>query len=142
MWDWLRRFFRRETPGSGVPGKLGTVKRIVRDKGFGFIRSGDGQEVFFHRSALVGIELRGLYEGQQVEFTLEESPKGPRATSVRRTSDGPDGRRSEQQGAPRGAKGAEGDGRSKHQKDRQKPGYRRDRGRHPGAEGKRNRGEG
>lgn len=142
MWNWLRRLFRRETPVSAVPSTQGTVKRIVRDKGFGFIRSADGQEVFFHRSALVGLELRGLYEGQQVEFLLEEGPKGFRATSVRRTSEDSEDRRSEQRGAPGNATEAEGDGRARRGKDRQQSGYRRDRGRHPGGEGKKSRGEG
>jgi CspA family cold shock protein len=84
MWSWFRRFFKRESPASAAPSVRGTIKRIVRDRGFGFIRSTDGKEVFFHRSALMGMDLRSLSEGQKVEFVLEDSPKGPRASRVRR----------------------------------------------------------
>jgi cold shock protein len=61
----------------------GTVKRLIRDRGFGFIRSTDGQEVFFHRSALRLLNFDGIKEGQLVEFETESGEKGPRATSVR-----------------------------------------------------------
>lgn len=61
----------------------GTIKRIIRDRGFGFIRSTDGQEVFFHRSGLQQLNFDGLKEGEQVEFEIERGEKGPRATSVR-----------------------------------------------------------
>ena len=61
----------------------GTVKRVIRDRGFGFIRSTDGQEVFFHRSALQQLNFDGLKEGEAVEFEMERGEKGPRATSVR-----------------------------------------------------------
>lgn len=83
MWSWFRRLFKRESPASAAPPARGTVKRIVRDRGFGFIRSADGKEVFFHRSALVGMDMGALSEGQKVEFMLEDSPKGPRASRVR-----------------------------------------------------------
>ena len=61
----------------------GTIKRVVRDRGFGFIRSTDGQEVFFHRNGLQQIDFEGLQEGATVEFEVEQSEKGPRATNVR-----------------------------------------------------------
>jgi len=61
----------------------GTIKRVVRDRGFGFIRSSDGQEVFFHRSGLQQITFEGLQEGTNVEFEVERGEKGPRATNVR-----------------------------------------------------------
>lgn len=61
----------------------GTIKRIIRDRGFGFIRSTDGQEVFFHRSSLQHLNFDGLKEGEVVEFEMERGEKGPRATSVR-----------------------------------------------------------
>ncbi|OGG54066.1 MAG: hypothetical protein A3F84_17495 [Candidatus Handelsmanbacteria bacterium RIFCSPLOWO2_12_FULL_64_10] len=83
MWNWLRRLFKGASPAPDTPLARGTVKRIVRDRGFGFIRSTDGKEVFFHRSALVGLDIGRLSEGQKVEFVLEESPKGPRASKVR-----------------------------------------------------------
>jgi cold shock protein len=64
----------------------GTIKRLIRDRGFGFIRSEDGQEVFFHRSALQGLDFDGLTEGERVAFELERGSKGPRAVNVRATS--------------------------------------------------------
>ncbi len=60
----------------------GTIKRVVKDKGFGFIRDERGQEYFFHRSAVDG-DFTRLTEGQQVAFEEERSDKGPRAASVR-----------------------------------------------------------
>jgi cold shock protein len=61
----------------------GTIKRVIRDRGFGFIRSADGQEVFFHRSGLQNLNFEGLREGDAVEFEMERGEKGPRAVSVR-----------------------------------------------------------
>ena len=59
----------------------GMIKRLQRDKGFGFIRDTSGQEYFFHRSAVQGsFEL--LNEGQTVQFKPTETPKGPRAEEV------------------------------------------------------------
>lgn len=60
----------------------GTIKRLVRDRGFGFIRDERGQEWFFHRSA-VRDNFDTLTEGQKVEFDEEASVKGPRAANVR-----------------------------------------------------------
>lgn len=60
----------------------GTIKRVVRDKGFGFIRDDRGQEFFFHRSSVEG-DFDRLAEGQHVAFEEEQSAKGPRAGSVR-----------------------------------------------------------
>lgn len=59
---------------------IGTVKRIVRDKGFGFIRIGDGNEYFFHRSECSGFD--GLTEGDKVDFQPSKSPKGLRGVNV------------------------------------------------------------
>ncbi len=56
----------------------GTIKRLVRDRGFGFIRDEGGQEWFFHRSGVQG-SFDSLAEGQRVAFDEETSPKGPRA---------------------------------------------------------------
>ena len=61
----------------------GTIKRLVRERGFGFISAEDGSEVFFHLSALEGIDFDALEEGTSVEFDLEKGPKGPRAVSVK-----------------------------------------------------------
>jgi cold shock protein len=61
----------------------GTVKRIIRDRGFGFIRSTEGQEIFFHRSSLKQLDFDSLKEGEVVEFEIERGEKGPRAAAVR-----------------------------------------------------------
>ncbi len=61
----------------------GKIKRLIRERGFGFITAEDGKEVFFHRSALEGENFDALEEGASVEFDLEEGPKGPRATNVK-----------------------------------------------------------
>lgn len=61
----------------------GTVKRIVADKGFGFIKAEDGYEYFFHKSALQDTQLERLAPGMNVEFTpSSKSEKGPRAEDV------------------------------------------------------------
>ncbi len=62
---------------------FGTVQWFSRVKGYGFIRP-DGQEedVFVHYSAINGEGYRNLNEGQRVEFTLEDSDKGPQAVDV------------------------------------------------------------
>lgn len=61
----------------------GKIKKLVRDRGFGFISDTDGNEVFFHQSGLVDIKFDALNEEQEVEFDVEKSPKGPRAINVR-----------------------------------------------------------
>jgi CspA family cold shock protein len=58
----------------------GTIKKLT-DKGFGFI-AGDGEEIFFHMSALQDVRYEDLREGQQVEFTIGQGPKGSRAENV------------------------------------------------------------
>lgn len=61
----------------------GTIKRVIRDRGFGFIKSSEGVEVFFHRSGLQNLNFDGLKEGENVEFEMERGEKGPRAINVR-----------------------------------------------------------
>ncbi|MBI3261919.1 MAG: cold shock domain-containing protein [Acidobacteria bacterium] len=62
----------------------GTIKRLVRDRGFGFIKDEGGQEWFFHRSSVSGdAAFEALHEGQRVSFEEEPSTKGPRATNIR-----------------------------------------------------------
>jgi CspA family cold shock protein len=61
----------------------GKIKRVVRDRGFGFIRSSDGQEVFFHRSSLQQMDFDGLKEGDAVEFEVVQGEKGTRVRNVR-----------------------------------------------------------
>ena len=60
----------------------GTIKRLT-DKGFGFIDTGTGKDIFFHMSALDGVSYDELTEGQRVSFTEGHGPKGPRAENVR-----------------------------------------------------------
>jgi cold shock protein len=71
----------RSSEDTGMP--TGTIARLLIDKGFGFIRDESGIEHFFHRSSVRGAVFELLREGQRVEFTPEESGKGPRAGEVR-----------------------------------------------------------
>ena len=61
----------------------GTIKRLIRERGFGFISAEDGTEVFFHRSALQDINFDTLEEGNSVEFDSESGDKGPRAVNIK-----------------------------------------------------------
>lgn len=60
----------------------GTIKKLIEDKGFGFISSDRG-ELFFHHSTVQGTPFESLREGQEVEFNEGSGPKGPRAEDVR-----------------------------------------------------------
>ena len=60
----------------------GTIKRVMSDKGFGFVASEAGNEYFFHQSACNGVQFYELREGQAVTFDESEGPKGPRAENV------------------------------------------------------------
>ena len=59
----------------------GSIKRLT-DKGFGFISTGGGNDLFFHSSGLQGVSFEELREGQKVSFTEGRGPKGPRAENV------------------------------------------------------------
>ena len=62
----------------------GTVKRVVKDKGFGFLKCDDGREIFFHASGILGgVPFAGLKEGQAVTFEVEKGPKGAKAFDIR-----------------------------------------------------------
>jgi CspA family cold shock protein len=62
----------------------GTIKKVVSDRGFGFIAAEDAKEYFFHRDGLdASLNFDRLIGGERVEFEVEASPKGPRATKVR-----------------------------------------------------------
>ena len=60
----------------------GTIKKLT-DKGFGFIDTGKGEDMFFHMSNVVDVSYEDLREGQKVTFSLGEGPKGPRAEDVK-----------------------------------------------------------
>lgn len=64
----------------------GTIKKLT-DKGFGFIATGTGEDMFFHSSSLEGVSYEQLREGQRVEYDIGRGPKGPRAENVRVTED-------------------------------------------------------
>ena len=75
--DWVqRRFLTKDKYMTGI------VKRVVSDKGFGFISDFEGREYFFHRSE-ININWDGVFEGQKVSFVEVHSPKGPRAEKVK-----------------------------------------------------------
>ena len=59
----------------------GTIKRLVVEKGFGFVADEGGREYFFHQSA--SASFSSLYEGQAVTFEPGQGPKGPRAENVK-----------------------------------------------------------
>jgi CspA family cold shock protein len=61
----------------------GTIKRLVNEKGFGFVAAADGSEYFFHQSAVAAGNFDQLREGQSVTFDTGQGPKGPRAENVR-----------------------------------------------------------
>lgn len=59
----------------------GTIKKLISEKGFGFIE-GERGELFFHHSSVQGTAFDALHEGQTVEYTEGSGPKGPRAEDV------------------------------------------------------------
>ena len=61
---------------------IGTVKWFNSEKGYGFIEREDGPDVFVHYTAIKSEGFRTLQEGQRVEFSVEQGPKGPQATDV------------------------------------------------------------
>jgi CspA family cold shock protein len=64
---------------------FGTIKKIIRDKGFGFIVPDDGSDdVFFHRSRLAAkVVFEDLREGDEVEFQVTKGEKGPQASNLK-----------------------------------------------------------
>jgi CspA family cold shock protein len=64
----------------------GTVKWFNEQKGYGFITQDTGGDVFVHYSGIEGSGFRTLNEGERVEFDVVSGPKGPQATSVRKST--------------------------------------------------------
>ncbi len=64
----------------------GTVKWFNAAKGYGFIAHEGGKDVFVHFSAIQTEGYRSLNEGERVEFSIEDSPKGPQAVNVTKAS--------------------------------------------------------
>lgn len=63
---------------------IGTVKWFNDQKGYGFLAREGGKDVFVHHSAIAADGFRSLTEGDRVEFTIEDGPKGPAAANVRK----------------------------------------------------------
>jgi CspA family cold shock protein len=62
----------------------GTIKRVISERGFGFIADGEGKEYFFHKDGLSSsLDFDRLVGGETVEFVVEQGPKGARAVQVR-----------------------------------------------------------
>lgn len=77
-----RESLARFQSGRNFMMQRGFVKRLVLDRGFGFLANDAGQEYFFHRTGMVHGTFENLREGIQVTFEEEASPKGLRASSV------------------------------------------------------------
>jgi len=60
----------------------GRIKKMIRDRGFGFISDSDGRELFFHRSGVLDNNFDRLNEDQEVAFDVEKSAKGPHAVNI------------------------------------------------------------
>ena len=61
----------------------GSIKKVVADRGFGFITGEDGKDYFFHRDGLASsLDFDRLVGGEKVQFDIEASPKGDRAKNV------------------------------------------------------------
>jgi CspA family cold shock protein len=60
----------------------GSIKKLTK-RGFGFIKTGDDKDLFFHSSSLQGVSFDDLREGQKVSYTEGQGPKGPCAENVK-----------------------------------------------------------
>ncbi len=61
----------------------GTIKKLISERGFGFITAEDGKDYFFHKDGVAAsIDFDRLVGGEAVTFDVESGPKGPRATNV------------------------------------------------------------
>ena len=78
----------RPTVAPTGPKARGKIKKMVRERGFGFIRGEDGKEVFFHRSGMNGSDYDSMDEGDVVEYVIQEGPRGARAEYVKAVAPG------------------------------------------------------
>jgi cold shock CspA family protein len=78
----LRAEEERVPRTGGMTVAKGMIRRLLEHRGFGFIESADGRQVFFHRSEVLSVPFSELQEGQVVEFAVEETPQGPKARRV------------------------------------------------------------
>ena len=62
----------------------GKIKRLMRERGFGFITAEDGREIFFHQSELQNASFSDLQEEDQLEFDVVKGDKGPKAENVKK----------------------------------------------------------
>jgi len=71
----VRSFWSAEMP-------QGKIKRLVVDRGFGFVE-GERGDLFFHHSEIQGVRIEELREGQELEYEVGQGQKGPCATNLR-----------------------------------------------------------
>jgi CspA family cold shock protein len=83
-----RKAAAKPTVAPTGPKSKGKIKKMVRDRGFGFIRGEDGKEVFFHRSGMNGSDYDSMDEGDVVEYVIQEGPRGARAEYVKAITPG------------------------------------------------------
>src|SRR5437588_10902486 len=77
---------RRQQFARRIAVPAGRIKKIIPDRGFGFVRADDGNEVFFHRTELTTVDFDTLQEGEEVTFDIVDSPKGPRARNLQKVA--------------------------------------------------------
>jgi CspA family cold shock protein len=82
----LYGFFLSSKGGDQEHMAKGKVKWFSNQKGYGFITSEDGKDVFVHYSAVTGDGYKTLEEGQEVEFEVTQGPKGDQATNVKKAA--------------------------------------------------------
>ena len=71
----------------------GTIRRLIADRGFGFIRTAEGKDLFFHRKELEGVDYDSLREGREVEFEVgRDRIDRPQAVKVRLSQEHKDDR--------------------------------------------------
>lgn len=80
---------RQEQRRASVPVRSGKVVRLMANEGYGFIRTPDGRDVYFHEDTLVGADLDDLSAQAPVRFTEEQGDKGPQAREVHVLRDDP-----------------------------------------------------